>query len=330
MKKTHLLVVIWMLAALTFLPVQAQELDVPDDFDVQGHRAARGLKPENTLPAIEAALDLGVTTIELDLHYTADGEVVIWHDDAILGEFCELPPGVTLDVPESESLVFGSHPYQISSLTLAQVQSFQCNLNPDPSAFPEQNSDPTPLAGDDYRIPTLEAVFEFVIDYAEADIKTEAQREHARNVRFNLETKRQANRPAAIGDDFDGENAGAFELATLDLIEAYDLEDRVIVQSFDHRSIWAIHTENPDITIAALTNRGRPRLETYVENGASIWSPRYTEIDEELIVEAHELGLKVIPWTVNDADDMRELIAMGVDGIITDRPDILLDIITNG
>ncbi|MDQ7026731.1 MAG: glycerophosphodiester phosphodiesterase family protein [Anaerolineae bacterium] len=310
---------------LLVFPILAQDT-LPENFDVQGHRGTRGLKPENTLPSFETALDLGVTTLELDLHYTADDVVVISHNPAVGRELCYLPEDSPVVIPTPSSSISTANPLRIRNLMLEDLQGFVCDLNQNASQFPLQNNDRTAIAGDTYHIPTLRELFELVEAYAESDLKTEEQRENARQVRFNLESKRAGNSPANIGDDFDGENIGAFELAILALVEEFELEDRVVIQSFDHRVLWAIARYNPDITLAALTNRGRARLDVYAERGASIWSPRYTEINQAQIDEAHELGLQVIPWTVNDADDMRELIAMGVDGIITDRPDILLNL----
>lgn len=303
--------------------------DTAPDFDVQGHRGARGLYPENTLPAFETALDLGVTTLELDMHFTADNVVVIWHDEIIDYDKCRLADGVTEDSLDisNDSLVFSSNPRRISNLTLEQVQAFICDVNPDTNRFPTQINSGTPLAGDNYQIQPLDALFVFVQDYVDSDDKTEEQRRNASQVRFNIETKRQANNPSAIGDDFDGENAGAFELAILDIIYEHTILERVTIQSFDHRSIWAVRAVEPDISIAALTSRGRVQLSLYAEQDAQIWSPNYGELTQDLLDEAHELGLLVIPWTVNDAESMQLLIDMGVDGIITDYPDILIDLL---
>ena len=296
--------------------------------DVQGHRGARGLKPENTLPSFEVALDLQVDTLELDLHYTNDGHVVVWHDDEIVSEKCYLPDDNAIDIPNaSDSFIFDSNTLMISNLTLEQVQAFRCDRNPDNSLFPQQDNLPTTLAEDNYYIPTLRQVFEFVQEYATSDLKSDEQRTNAAIVKFNTETKRQPNNPAAIGDEFDGINAGTFELAIINLIEEFNLVDRIIVQSFDHRSIWAIKAENSAITVSALTSRQRPQLDIYVENGASIWSPNYQQLNDSIVTQAHDLGLRVIPWTINDPEMMQRLIDMGVDGIITDRPDLLVDLL---
>jgi len=167
-------------------------------------------------------------------------------------------------------------------------------------------------------------VFDLVEDYEQSTDKTDEQRAGAAVVQFNIETKRDPRDPAAIGDDFDGVNAGRFELAVLDAVAAADLADRVVIQSFDHRSLWAIRAIDSDIRLAALTATERPDLEEYSARGASIWSPNYQVLTRELVEQAHAVGLLVIPWTVNDRQDMLHVIDLGVDGLITDRPDIAI------
>lgn len=307
-------------------PTSASPDPLPAGFDVQGHRGARGLKPENTLPAFETALDLGVTTLELDLHLTADGSVVIWHDDSIDNEKCGLDPNGATEAPDPDSLIHQGEALLISQLTFNQIEAYRCDRNPDAEAFPEQNDDPMPLAGDNYHIVSLEELFQFVAEYSRSDLKNREQQTNASQVQFNMETKRRADRPGAIDDGFDGENPGPFELEILRLIDAYELSDRAIIQSFDHRSLWAIRSIDDSLPLAALTSRDVPQIAQFVESGADIWSPNYTVLNLELVEEAHEAGLQVIPWTVNESGAMRDLIAMGVDGIISDRPDILLNL----
>ncbi len=297
---------------------------LPAGFDVEGHRGTRGLKPENTLPAFETALDLGVTTLELDLHYTSDGVVIIWHDDEIAKDKCGLAPGIETDAPDPDSLVKWGEALSFSQLAYEQTQAFRCDRNPDSGKFPDQNNGPTPLAGDDYSFVSLEALFQFVADYVQSEQKSDEQRANAAQVQFNIETKRKPDKAKAINDGCDGQNPGPFELEILRLVEQFGLEERVIIQSFDHRSLWAIRSINDAIRLAALTARGNADLVGYAEQGADIWSPKASTLTPELVSKAHKLGLQVIPWTVNDPDEMRALIEMGVDGLISDRPDVLL------
>jgi glycerophosphoryl diester phosphodiesterase len=308
-------------------PPPTSEKLTTGDFDIQGHRGARGLKPENTLPAFETALDLGVTTLELDLHFTKDRVVVIWHDDMVTADKCYLPSDTPVPLPpDPEQRSTSESSLMISQLSLEQLQKYHCDRNPDSEKFPEQDNLPTPLAGDDYRLISLAELFTFVESYITSQDKSPTQRENAARVQFNIETKRKEDNPPAIDDGFDGTNPGLFESAMADLIDEFGLVDRVIVQSFDHRSIAVMHLINPNIRLAALTSRVTPDFAAYVELGASIWSPRYQDINPNRLIGAQDAGLKVIPWTVNEPDVMRQMISLGVDGIITDRPDLLLEL----
>ena len=298
--------------------------NLPANFDAEGHRGTRGLRPENTLPAFETALDLGVTTLELDLHFTQDGQVVVWHDPILDDTKCRLP-----DNPADPDAPDPRNPLRrifISQQPLSVVQSYICDLNPDEERFPEQTAVSTPLAGNDYRIITLAELFDFVEQYANSELKTEAQRNNAATVQFNIETKREPDHPEYIDDGFTGGEAGPFELAILAVVNGRSLTSRVIIQSFDHRSLRTIRDINSDIRLAALTTGGEAKLDVYAAYKFDIWSPNQRDVTAELITKAHTEGLVVIPWTVNETEDMQRLIDWGVDGLISDRPDILLNL----
>ena len=296
---------------------------LPEGFDAQGHRGARGLIPENTLPSFEAALDLGVTTLEVDLHFSQDGEVVIWHDPVIGKDKCRLPEDTAVgdEVPDPKNPL---RRILVSQQPLSVIQSFQCDLNPDANRFPKQEVLDMPLAGTDYRIVTLAELFDFVEAYAQSAEKTDLQRANAAVIQFNIETKRKPNNPEYIDDGFTGGEAGPFELAILAVIAEYGLHNRVVIQSFDHRSLQVVRAIDPDIRLAALTTNGEAKVKVYNGYKFDIWSPRSRDLTPELLAEAQGLGLEVIPWTVNDIVEMEKLIDMGVDGIISDRPDLLL------
>ena len=296
-----------------------------DAVDVQGHRGARGLRPENTLPAFETALDLGVSTLEFDLHLAADGDVVVWHDAVIDADKCGLVPDAPDGTADPDDPLTPDDELMIRSLDPAQLALYRCDRNPDPDRFPDQSADATTLAGDDYSIVTLEELLDFVARYTESELKTDDQRSIAAAVRLNMETKRKPDQPETIDDGFDGTHAGPFESEILEIIAARGLEDRVVIQSFDHRSLWAVHAEDPTIQLAALTRGGSADFEDIAARGASIWSPDHEDVTGSSLEAAHRAGLEVIPWTVNEPDVMDRLVSLGVDGLITDRPDVLLD-----
>ncbi len=304
--------------------VEAGRPDLPDGFDVQGHRGARGLKPENTLPSFETALDLGVSTLELDLHFSADGDVVVWHDPVIDPEKCGLKPDAPAHIPDPDDPGVTEDALAVRALTTDDLRWFDCSRNPDQEAFPDQDSEPTLLAENDFGIVTLDDLIDFVERYASAPSKTDLQRNGASTVGYNIETKRGFGDPSAIDDGFDGTNPGPFELRLLEVIEDRQIRDRVVVQSFIRESLEAIHRVDPGIRLAALTVGGDADPGGYAKLGASVWSPKASTISERRLNEAFEAGLVVIPWTVNSLEEVERLVAAGVDGVITDRPDIIL------
>lgn len=277
-------------------------------FDVQGHRGARGLVPENTLPAFERAMQLRVDTLELDLHFTRDGQVVVIHDPTLTPAKCRK---VAADVPDL--------PAAIAGLSLKDLKrGYVCDVRQ--KEFPRQ--DPAfrgEIAGGNYTVPTLQEVFDLVAAFGRA-----ADAPYARRVRFNAETKRVPFDPQHIGDD-----GQAFERAIVRLIEQNGLVGRVTIQSFDHRSALRTHLLNPAIETVVLTSTGNPVRPDLLakEARAAFWSPTFRFVDRDLVEQAHRGGVRVIPWTVNDEAGMRALIQMGVDGIITDVPDVLIDLL---
>ncbi len=290
---------------------------------LQGHRGARGLKPESTLPSFESALDELMTTLELDVHLTADGRLVVWHDPFVDPAKCGLRPGAPAGAADPDDPATPSHDLQISRMTIDELAAYICDRNPDPSAFPIQDTTATALAGARFEIITLEDLFDFVDLYAASEAKDANQRANASQVRFNIETKRVPNRPDLIGDDFDGVTPGRFEQTLLDLLDDRGMVGRATVQSFDHRSLWAIHATGSAVQLSALTGRGDvPDFADLAARGAGVWSPSFSTVDAANIAAAHEAGLLVLPWTVNDVAEMQRLTGLGVDGLITDRPDL--------
>ncbi len=291
-------------------------------FDLQGHRGARGLRPENTLPSFEAALDVGVTSIETDLHLTRDGVVVLCHDPRLAS-----PP--VADAPGS--------PAAIRSLDLAQLRRFRANRNPDPARFPDQDAAVTPLADafaqarglDPYGIPTLEDFLAFVLAYGGAEGeragKTEAQRRRAAALWFDLEIKRIPFHPEAIGDGYDGSKPGPLEERVAAAARAAGVVGRTRVRSFDHRAVAVLKSLEPGLTGAVLVADTAPMdpAELARRAGADLFCPSFAFVDEDLVGRAHAGGVRVVPWTVNEPDHWRRLLDWGVDGLTTDFPDRL-------
>lgn len=282
-------------------------------FDLEGHRGARGLAPENTLAAFDRAMSIGVTTLELDIGLTSDGVPVISHDPYLAHDMARDANGQWL----------GTQAPLIRSLTLADLQNFDLGRvregSPTARNFPHQQ----PQDGE--RIPTLAALFD----------RVKAQR--ADQVRFNIETKLNPGKPS--------DTATPEELvsALLKVIQQAGMTKRVTIQSFDWRTLKLVQQHAPEIPTAYLTMKTKNsdsaadpawtaglRLADYPSvahmvkvAGGAVWSPNFGPLNEVAVKSAQVLGLKVIPWTVNEPADMQRLISWGVDGIISDYPDRL-------
>jgi glycerophosphoryl diester phosphodiesterase len=295
----------------------AVSLDSPK-FDLQGHRGARGLMPENTLPAFEKALALGVTTLELDTVLTADGVVVVHHDRRLAPQRTRNAAGAWIAEEAPPALL---------DLTAADLAGYDIGRARPGSrvakSFPDQ------LGLDGVGIPTLAAVL----------ARTEALSGGA--MRYNIETKIAPDSPE------DSADPQVFATALVAVIKEAGVIDRAAVQSFDWRSLQIVQGLAPEIATVYLTaeqdwldnlGRGDPQPSPWTGGlaidwaqlslpqaidraGGAVWSPYYRDLTEADLAEARKLGLRVVPWTANDPADMASLIDLGVDGIITDYPD---------
>jgi len=289
-------------------------------FDLEAHRGGRGLAPENTLAAFSNAIDMGVTTLELDIGLTADGVVVISHDTSLNPDHTRDASGAWL-APKSGA--------PIRSLTLAQLQTYDVGrLNP-ASNYGKQFALQMPRDGE--RIPTLASLF----------AQVQARGADAATVRFNIETKIDPTRP--------DETAAPEPMvrALLAEIDKANMAGRVTIQSFDWRTLTLVGKLAPQLPRAYLTTPRTLKDKRWTDGfdaasfasvpqmvraasanapGPVIWSPAFADLTPEVIREAQKLGMKVLPWTVNQRADMLRLMDWGADGIITDYPDILRDL----
>jgi len=285
-------------------------------FDLEAHRGGRALRPENTLPSFANALSMGVDTLELDMGVTKDGVVIVSHERGLNPDLARGADGQYIDA---------GIPY--IKLALAEVKSYDVGqIRPGTAyaaRFPEQLSIPGT------RIPTLAEVFDLVRRAGDAQ------------VRLNIETKIDPTHPQESLDP------QRFVSAVLDVLRREHFSDRVMIESFDWRTLLLVQKQAPAIPTVYLTQQQQPEENIYLDKsspwtagfdpvkyggsvpravkaaGGKIWSPLYEDLTASSIAEAHALGLRVIVWTVNDPNDMSRLIDMGVDGIISDRPDLL-------
>ncbi|MEM7180324.1 MAG: glycerophosphodiester phosphodiesterase family protein [Spirochaetota bacterium] len=274
-------------------------------FEIHGHRGARGLSPENTIPAFRTAWDLQVDFLELDTVVTADKEIVVYHDVYLNPKICRSKEGKKIN------------PIPVGRVKLEDFKSLDCggkNRN-----FPEQKAVPqTPP-------PTLAEVFAFVQEQ-------EKQFPEKKKLQFNVEIK--------VDTNLQKQDYATHLRKVVALAKEYGFADRLVVQSFFHASLRLCKKEFPEIRTSALfsTNYWNAlRLKFGLADSlqeevilkakkmqADYISPFYLYISPEFILKAHKLGLKVVPWTVNKPKEMQRFINMGVDGIISDYPDKLV------
>lgn len=269
----------------------------PEGFDLQGHRGARGLAPENTLPAFRRALEIGVSTLEMDVVLSGDGEVVVSHEPWMNPDICTTPDGERIPPGEERG-------HSLYEMTYDEIAAYDCG-SLQPSNFPEQHSQPVSK-------PRLQEV----LREAEAYVQ---DHDHG-PVFYNIEIK---SRPSWEGRFHP--NPDTFAASLLEVVEAEGVAPRTTVQSFDPRTLEVAHRLNDHVRIALLVswmgNRGlTSNLET-LSFLPDTYSPDVRLVDEELVAAVHERGLQIIPWTVNDRATMKRLIRQGVDGLITDYPD---------
>jgi glycerophosphoryl diester phosphodiesterase len=286
-------------------------------FDIEAHRGGRALFPENTLVSFANALSMGVSTLELDIGVTKDGVIVVSHERGLNPDLARGADGHYVAAPGTPFV----------QLSLDEVKQFDVGqLRPGSTyaaQFPGQHAVPGT------RIPTLKELIDLV------------RRSGNDHVRLNIETKIDPNYPE------ESPGPERFVALLLELLRAEKFEDRVMVQSFDWRTLQLVQKGAPKIPTVYLTvqggrdptvfrdkasewtagfnpaEHGRSIPRTIKAAGGAVWSPYIRDLTPELVSESHALGLAVVVWTANQEADMARLIDIGVDGIISDRPDIL-------
>lgn len=255
--------------------------------------------PENTIPAMLKALELGVTTLEMDASITQDRQVILSHEPFFNHEITTLPNGQYVTEQQERSL----NMYQ---MTYAQTQDYDVGLKPHPR-FPRQQKMKATK-------PTLAAVFDSVAQYMQ-----QAKRPYPF---FNIETKCL---PAT--DNIFHPQPTAFVDAIMKVVMEKGMEQYVIIQSFDFRSLEYLHKNYPNIKTAMLIEdtdklsfEGQLKKLSFTP---SIYSPHYSLVTPELVQQCHQHNMLLIPWTVNDKKEIERLRQLGVDGVITDYPDLL-------
>ena len=267
-------------------------------FDKQGHRGCRGLMPENTIPAMLKAIELGVTTLETDAIITKDKKVILSHEPFFNHEIATKPDGSLVTEKEEKNL-------NIYQMDYAEVKKFDVGLRPHPR-FPKQQK----LAAVK---PLLADMIDAVEQYCRDNKKQLPQ--------YNIETKSQP----ATDDQYHPKPAEFVELLVA-VIKEKKIESRVIIQSFDPRTLQYLHEHYPEFKTALLIEDFDKKAFALQLRDLgfipSIYSPAFSLVTPLLVKQCRDAGIGLIPWTVNDLEKIKELKKMGVSGVISDFPDL--------
>lgn len=265
-------------------------------FDKEGHRGCRGLMPENTLPAMYRAIDIGVSTLEMDAVITKDKQVILSHDTYFSSAITTKPDGTRVTPAEEKSL-------NIYGMSYEETQRYDVGMAINPGFKDQQKLAVTkPLLGN-------------LIDSVEAYVKDK----NLAPVFYNIETK--------CSPKTDNQNHPApkeFVDLLMAVIKSKGIESRVIIQSFDFRTLQYLNEKYPSIRTAALVADAKGLDEHLNQLGfiPDIYSPQYTLVKPDLVEACHQQKIRILPWTVNDKPTIEKLKAMGVDGIISDYPNL--------
>ena len=270
-------------------------------FDKQGHRGCRGNMPENTIPAMLYALDLGVTTLEMDVAFTKDSVAILSHEPFFNHEITTKVDGSFIEEKEEKN-------FNIFKMTFAETQQYDVGLKPHPR-FPQQQK----IA---VHKPSLASMFDSVKAYM---LKSKRPLPY-----FNIETK-----TTALTDNIYHPAPAEFVELLMKVIKEKKMEQFVMIQSFDIRTLQYLHEHFPSIpAVLLIEDFDKRTLDVQLKALGfipSVYSPNYSLVNEQLIKDCHQQHIKVIPWTVNEKDKIIELKKLGVDGIISDYPALLND-----
>jgi glycerophosphoryl diester phosphodiesterase len=265
--------------------------------EVQGHRGCRGLFPENSLPAFQKAIDLGVTTLEMDLVISKDKKVVVSHDPFMNHE-------IALDIDGNEISEANEKSYNLYTMDYDSIKMYDCGSKPHPR-FPNQK-----------KLKVYKPLLEEVIDLAES------QTQHT--ILYNIEIKSLPK-----WDNVFTPKVEEFVGLALHVIHQKGIASRTTLQSFDVRALEEIKRTSPNMQISLLVDEDESIFDKLklLSFKPEIISPYFELLNVEIVKRLHAQGFKVIPWTLNEEADIINMISYGVDGIITDYPDQLIKIL---
>jgi glycerophosphoryl diester phosphodiesterase len=281
--------------------IQAQSKIDMQQIDKQGHRGCRGLFPENSIPGFLKAIDLGVNTLEMDVVISKDNQVLLSHEPFFNHEITILPNGENVLESNEKELNIYKMPY-------SEVMKYDVGLKTHPR-FPAQQ-----------KLKVYKPLLSAVID----SVEVYATKNHKQALFYNIETKIQPQTDRIFHPE-----PKEFVDLLMAVILQKKIENRVIIQSFDVRSLQYLHQKYPTIKTALLVEAfDQKGLLKQIEDlgfTPTIYSPAQELVNSKLVEECHLNNIKLIPWTVNDLETIRKFVAMGVDGIISDYPNLYFE-----
>jgi len=262
-----------------------------------GHRGTRGLMPENTIPAMEKGIEVGANTIEMDVHTSKDGKVLVYHDESFDPKYTTMPDGS--DIPKAER-----KKYTFYQMNYGDIRKFIIGKKDYP-AFPQQQ-----------KLATYTPLLSELIDSEDAYTKAH----NLPSVYYLIEIK--SNKET---DCFEQPAPEEYMKILMKVLKKKHLGNRLFIQSFDMRPLQVLHREYPNIKLGFLTGDETKSFEANIDSLGFIpfyYNPSYNLVTPELVKKCHDKNIKIEPWTVNTVEEMRKLKSMGVDGIITDYPNL--------
>ena len=271
--------------------------DTAPTFEIQGHRGARGLLPENSIPGFVIAIREGANVLEMDLCVAKDGNLIVSHEPWMSHTICTTPEGNAISESKERQ-------YNLHQMSTGEIQAFDCGMALHPQ-FPEQRHLPV-------QKPTLAEVVKVTEEVPL--LKSDAK------IRYNMEIKHREDLEPEYCPD-----AVTFAKTVIAEVRRLGIEDRTCIQSFSADVLNAVHQQAPNMTTAWLTDSDGPVTAELAKINfkPSIYSPQWEGIDANDVHDLQQQNIRVIPWTVNEAEDLFAVMQMGVDGIITDYPDRL-------
>ncbi len=271
------------------------------NFDLQGHRGCRGLMPENSIPAFIKALEIGVHTLEMDVVISKDKKVLLSHEPVLSYEICFTGNGTEIS-EEDEKL------FNLYKMNYDEIKKCDCGSKPHPR-FAEQQ-----------KMKVYKPLLSEVIDSVEMYIKKNS----LPKVQYNIEIKSTRETDGTFHPRVE-----EFTDLVLNVINGKKISERVIIQSFDVRPLQFIRKKYPEIKLSLLVENRNSAEKNIEQLGfiPDIYSPNHLLVNEELMKYASENKMKVIPWTVNEKEEILSVLQLGVDGIVSDYPDRAKEIV---